>query len=320
MIEIHPKGRPHKHFQKALNEWQALYDLKHLECQYYKRKKRLMEKVSSITTEDVEDQRELQTNQDDDDSIESLEELLLWARHRTTNPIFDSVYEGLVQSFERNAMESNNHSTNSTSTQNQFYTDEEQVSLLMTTECKKDHDELFLLEDYNHTCCDLTQRHLQWGCKQDRLVDHCPHTCATIQWTVDNNITSPSSSTLTTTPSPTTSPTQTPRPVWNPFWPRIINSIHFYGYGGSLTEPPCSEWVAWRVLDTPMQISLDQWEQMRNILFNQVDEKCHRTSVHYEGSVARPTQSLNGRPLWKCSVNDYVSDVEKRMKSTSSRN
>ena len=132
---------------------------------------------------------------------------------------------------------------------------------------------------------------------------------------------SPSSSySSTTTPSPTTSPTQTPRPVWNPFWPRIINSIHFYGYGGSLTEPPCSEWVAWRVLDTPMQISLDQWEQMRNILFNQVDEKCHRTSVHYEGSVARPTQSLNGRPLWKCSVNDYVSDVEKRMKSTSSRN
>ena len=51
---------------------------------------------------------------------------------------------------------------------------------------------------------------------------------------------------------------------------------------------------------------------MRDILFGQIDSDCKRTSVHWRGSVARPTQSLNERPLWQCTRDDYESDVEKR--------
>jgi hypothetical protein len=50
---------------------------------------------------------------------------------------------------------------------------------------------------------------------------------------------------------------------------------------------------------------------MRNILFNYKDENCTKTSVDYQGSVARPIQPLADRPLYKCSRSDYVSDAEK---------
>lgn len=99
---------------------------------------------------------------------------------------------------------------------------------------------------------------------------------------------------------------------WNPFEPRIVNSIYFYGYTGSLTEPPCSEWVHWRVLDTPMQISSEQLTQLKDILFQQLDEECQQSSYNWQESVARPIQSLNGRPLWQCTSSDYLSDEEKR--------
>ena len=232
---------------------------------------------------------------EEEDETDNIDALLAWARNRTANPVFDQEYNGLVQDYE-DIM--NTHSEN-----NQ---DKNDTTISLWSECKKDSNYTFVLGDTNHTCCDLTNPNLRWGCKQERLFKNCPYTCNTGNWTVNNTGSRVGSK------SPSSSPTIKPRPRWNPFWPRIINSIHFYGYGGSLTEPPCSEWVAWRVLDTPMQISYEQWDQMRNILFNQVDEMCHRTSAHWEGSVARPTQSLNERPLWKCSSRDYVSDVEKR--------
>lgn len=69
--------------------------------------------------------------------------------------------------------------------------------------------------------------------------------------------------------------------------------------------------MAWRILTEPAYISQKQLDQLKNILFTNVDDKCKLTTVNYMGSVARPTQNFKGRPLYKCSSSDYVSDVEK---------
>jgi carbonic anhydrase len=42
----------------------------------------------------------------------------------------------------------------------------------------------------------------------------------------------------------------------------------YYEYDGSLTTPPCSEGVAWRVLASPVQLSRDQIDAMSAILMS----------------------------------------------------
>jgi len=98
---------------------------------------------------------------------------------------------------------------------------------------------------------------------------------------------------------------------WDPFHRDLERTIYFWGYWGSLTEPPCSTFVAWRVLTEPAYISRRQLEQMKTILFSNRNELCEYTSVNYQQSVARPIQPNRGRLLHKCTINDYVSDKEK---------
>mmetsp|Transcript_25589 Transcript_25589/g.55972 ORF Transcript_25589/g.55972 Transcript_25589/m.55972 type:complete len:517 (-) Transcript_25589:142-1692(-) len=45
-------------------------------------------------------------------------------------------------------------------------------------------------------------------------------------------------------------------------WP----TIYYYGYRGSLTTPPCSDAVNWRVLDVPLKISKRQLGQLARLL------------------------------------------------------
>lgn len=98
--------------------------------------------------------------------------------------------------------------------------------------------------------------------------------------------------------------------AWDPYHESILRGIYFWGYDGSTTDPPCGEFVAWRVHDTPMIISLQQLSQMKNLLFNHVNGNCERTSVHYKGSVARPIQDIVDRPVWRCTRDDFLSDEE----------
>lgn len=98
---------------------------------------------------------------------------------------------------------------------------------------------------------------------------------------------------------------------WDPFHSSIERTIYFWGYWGSLTEPPCSTFVAWRILTEPAYISKSQLEQMKKILFLNQNEDCEYTSVHHDQSVARPTQPNRQRLLHQCTVDDYVSDKEK---------
>ena len=95
---------------------------------------------------------------------------------------------------------------------------------------------------------------------------------------------------------------------WDPHHQMLVPSIYFYRYEGSITEPPCGEWVSWFITDQPMTISLDQLERMKTVLFNHVDYGCRRTSVHYQHSVARPIQATAGRPVYLCTSADYGPD------------
>ncbi|KAL3788034.1 hypothetical protein HJC23_008378 [Cyclotella cryptica] len=100
---------------------------------------------------------------------------------------------------------------------------------------------------------------------------------------------------------------------WHPFHPDIQKTVHFWGYKGSFTEPPCtSNIVDWKIMDVPTPISMKQLSQFKQILFNHVDENCKKTGVqNSKASVARPTQE----PLkyYKCTRDNYVSDEERHV-------
>ena len=161
-----------------------------------------------------------------------------------------------------------------------------------------DSNQTFVIEMDNYTCSTVNTT----NCDLPTVLEYCPFKCS--KCSKKNEVNEEDSDDVTTT-----------KRRWSPFFPRIINSIYFYAYQGSLTEPPCSEWVSWRVLDKPLEISTQQLMQMKDILFNQLDHQCRRSSVHWNGSVARPIQSLNERPLWHCTEDNYLSDQEKRQNS-----
>ena len=98
---------------------------------------------------------------------------------------------------------------------------------------------------------------------------------------------------------------------FNPWTSDIVRTLWFFGYEGSLTEPPCTEFIEWRVLDTPALISRKQYWQLRVLLFDHVGKNCKKTSVHYQGSVARPIQPYNGRLVHRCMCRDFLGDRDR---------
>jgi carbonic anhydrase len=100
--------------------------------------------------------------------------------------------------------------------------------------------------------------------------------------------------------------------AWSPYHPDIMSTIYFYRYEGSITEPPCSEFVTWFVNDSPMNISVVQLEQWRMIQFTNIDpQTCTRTSVHSRlGGVARPILRPQppDRKVSRCTIADYGPD------------
>ncbi|GLT59289.1 hypothetical protein SLA2020_321180 [Shorea laevis] len=65
-----------------------------------------------------------------------------------------------------------------------------------------------------------------------------------------------------------------------------FGSRKYYRYNGSLTTPPCTEGVVWTIVKKVRTASREQVKALRD-------------AVHdgYEAN-ARPTQALNGRPVW----------------------
>jgi len=99
--------------------------------------------------------------------------------------------------------------------------------------------------------------------------------------------------------------------IFDPYHPDLIPTYWFFGYDGSLTDPPCSEIVSWFIMDTPMIISPEQLDQMKVILFTHVNSQCQPTSTHFGESVARPIQESAGRQIWRCTREDFPPDHER---------
>ena len=61
----------------------------------------------------------------------------------------------------------------------------------------------------------------------------------------------------------------------------LPSNAGYYTYGGSLTTPPCSQIVTWFVMQTPVEASSAQIDQIHGIVHDNY----------------RPVQPLNGRDL-----------------------
>jgi carbonic anhydrase len=373
LIDVHPNERHHKHFQKVLNEWQALYDERAMECMDQDREERKLEETfvrrmenfmatsldsHEISPRDSGDRGESKWSSTTSDQSTMLDEprgdsarfqnVLRKVKDRASHPLFKEEYERLNLSANTSNTVGAKEQVKPASYLRRRAADTSDTiegGSAMSTGSRvddcQDFRESFLLEGANITCEDIQPSSSTYShCKSVGTVKTlcpvacgvCQHSSSIINGTAVTDQPPPSASptspptsrvesTDPTSPPSSRSNSSPPSPIptnpppssvkWDPFQPRIVNSIYFYGYGGSLTEPPCSEWVSWRVLDTPMQISSAQLNQMSNILFGHLDQDCKRNNVQWQNSVARPTQSLNDRELWQCTRDDYESDVEK---------
>jgi carbonic anhydrase len=101
---------------------------------------------------------------------------------------------------------------------------------------------------------------------------------------------------------------------FDPYQEALMPTMWFYRYDGSITEPPCKD-ITWWVMMEPMIISMRQLDQLRLILFTNVDpnDNCRKTSVHNrDQSVARPLYDLgSGREIQKCEEGYFTSDLSK---------
>jgi carbonic anhydrase len=99
--------------------------------------------------------------------------------------------------------------------------------------------------------------------------------------------------------------------VYNPYQVVPANST-MYSYPGSLTTPPCSEIVTWNVVDTPVSISVSEYNSIIELIFNYVDPTtCLPASVFSpSGYTSRPVQPLNGRKITHFCPTDTESRFE----------
>jgi hypothetical protein len=89
----------------------------------------------------------------------------------------------------------------------------------------------------------------------------------------------------------------------------LWQSIWYYGYAGSLTSPPCSEIVQWRILDEPLRISRRQYKELTAVLTQSQDVDCeYDTATDFNGENARPIQeSISGsfQGVYHCTPDDF---------------
>jgi len=85
-----------------------------------------------------------------------------------------------------------------------------------------------------------------------------------------------------------------------------FKKAYYYGYKGSITMPPCSDFVHWYVLNKPQRISKSQLKRIQVLIKGHLDTNCQfGTYADRNGGVARPIQSIKGRNIFHCTKADY---------------
>jgi carbonic anhydrase len=89
----------------------------------------------------------------------------------------------------------------------------------------------------------------------------------------------------------------------------LWQSIWYYGYTGSMTAPPCSEIVEWRVLEEPLRISRRQYKVLTSLLTQSRDDDCEPdTAVDSNGENRRPIQKSSNsfyHGVYHCTSDDF---------------
>ena len=79
----------------------------------------------------------------------------------------------------------------------------------------------------------------------------------------------------------------------------LVDPTSYFFYSGSLTTPPCTEDLWWNVANDPIILSLDQGNQLKELILGYVDEECNlATGANpWNGWTSRPIQDRNGRTV-----------------------
>jgi len=93
-------------------------------------------------------------------------------------------------------------------------------------------------------------------------------------------------------------------------WP----SIWYFSYQGSITQPPCSTIVHWRIIDEPMYISRRQYKQLTPLItaFKSLACDGNVTLTSPRGENFRPLQQPSRRtdqPVAHCRIDNFGFDV-----------
>lgn len=86
-------------------------------------------------------------------------------------------------------------------------------------------------------------------------------------------------------------------------WP----TIHYYGYRGTTTYPPCTDVVQWRILDEPLLISKRQWKALAKLSQSYKNDSCQNDSdLSPKGENVRPLHELGWeQEVWHCTLEKF---------------
>ena len=89
-------------------------------------------------------------------------------------------------------------------------------------------------------------------------------------------------------------------------WP----TIYYFGYRGSITAPPCSDIVNWRILDVPLEISKRQYQQLTTLMDSYREESCDLThgggsKLDRHGENYQPLRERGAVDIFHCTPDDF---------------